>query len=116
MQTLRHQYHQAEQSEQTRRRTLNRPYAPMPLRFQTQMRPDLLKGHLDVPPAHIEADDLFGEERAVVDVGAEEGCKMHSHFARTLVGLLVTYQHPANGYRVLSWGVPQTDPRAIPNL
>jgi len=70
------QAHQAEQSEQARRRsqyTLGRPVAR---RGEAQMRPHFLEGHFDAPTAGEEADDLIrtqggiGRIKVLVAMGA----------------------------------------------
>src|SRR4051812_36054709 len=116
MQTLRHHHHQAEHPEQTRRCSLNRPHTPMPLRFQTQVRPDLFESDFDVPAAHIEADYLLGGKRATPSARTKEDFSINRHFARTFVGPLVAHHPPAYGKGFLSGGIPKTNPREIPNL
>ena len=54
------QAHDAEQSQQARRRPQDALDRPVPRCGKTQMNADFLERHLDAPAAGVEVDDLFG--------------------------------------------------------
>ena len=85
------QHDQREQAQQRRGSACNRLGTPLPLRFDTQMRPRFLESDFDIPAQHIPSDDLFGAD---CQVGAAEGSRLE--FLER-----IAHQDPADGQRVM---------------
>ncbi len=94
------QRHNRVKTQQARRFTLDRPVAPLPLRFHAQMSPCFLKRHLNGPPP---SEPGYHLGRLVIRLGAEEGPRLPPPGR-------VANDHLADRERHLTGLVPQRRP------